>query len=62
MRCEHGIGSATLHKWKAKLGGFEVSDARMLQALEEENAKLRKLLAKQMQNNAVLKDVASRKW
>ena len=59
---EHGISSATFYKWKAKFGGLEVSDARKLKTLEDENAKLKKLLAEQMLDNAMLKDVASRKW
>ena len=59
---EHGISSATFYKWKAKFGGLEVSDARRLKALEDENAKLKKLLAEQILDNAILKDVASRKW
>ena len=59
---EHGISSATFYKWKAKFGGMDVSDARKLKALEDENAKLKKLLAEQMLDNAMLKDVASRKW
>ncbi len=59
---DHGISSATFYKWKAKFGGLEVSDARKLKALETENAKLKKLLAEQMLDNALLKDVASRKW
>lgn len=59
---EHGISLATFYKWKAKFGGLEVSDARRLRALEDENAKLKKLLAEQMLDNAMLKDVASRKW
>ena len=59
---EHGISSATFYKWKAKFGGLEVSDARKLKALEAESAKLKKLLAEQMLDNAMLKDVASRKW
>ena len=58
----HGISSATFYKWKAKFGGLEVSDARRLKALEDENAKLKKLLAEQMLDNAILKDVASKKW
>ena len=45
---EHGISSATFYTWKAKSGGLEVSDARRLKALEDENAKLKKLLAEQM--------------
>ena len=59
---EHGISSATFYKWKAKFGGMDVSDARKLKALEDENAKLKKLLAEQVLDNAMLKDVASRKW
>ena len=59
---EHGISSATFYKWKAKFGGLGVSDPRKLKALEDENAKLKRLLAEQMLDNAMLKDVASRKW
>ena len=59
---EHGISSATFYKWKAKFGGLEVSDARRLKALEDENAKLKRLLAEAMLDNAMLKDVASKKW
>jgi putative transposase len=59
---EHGISSATFYKWKAKFGGLEVSDARRLKTLEDENAKLKRLLAEAMLDKAMLKDVASRKW
>jgi putative transposase len=59
---KHGISGATFYKWKAKYGGLEVSDARRLKALEDENAKLKKLLAEVMLDNAMLKDVASKKW
>lgn len=58
----HGISSATFYKWKAKFGGMDVSDAKRLKALEDENAKLKKLLAEAMLDNAILKDVNSRKW
>jgi putative transposase len=51
---------ATFCKWKAKYGGLEVSDARRLKSLEDENAKLKKLLAEAMLDNAMLKDVASK--
>ncbi len=57
---KHGISSATFYKWKAKYGGLEVSDARRLKALEEENARLKKLLAEAMLDNAILKDVAAK--
>ena len=59
---KHGVSSATFYKWKAKFGGLDVSDARRLKALEDENAKLKKLLAEQMLDNAILKDVAAKKW
>ena len=59
---KHGISDATFCKWKAKYGGLEVSEARRLKALEDENAKLKKLLAEAMLDNAVLKDLASKKW
>jgi putative transposase len=59
---KHGISSATFYKWKAKYGGLEVSDAKRLKALEDENARLKKLLADAMLDNAMLKEVASKKW
>ena len=59
---KHGISEATFYKYKAKFGGMDVSDARRLKALEDENAKLKKLLADSMLDNAMLKDVASKKW
>lgn len=59
---KHGINTASFYKYKSKFGGLDVSDARKLKALEDENAKLKKLLAEQMLDNAMLKDVASRKW
>ena len=59
---KHGVSSATFYKFKARYGGLEVSDARRLKALEDENAKLKKLLAEAMLDNAILKDVAAKKW
>ena len=59
---KYGIADATFYKYKAKYGGMDVSDARKLKALEDENAKLKKLLAETMLDNAILKDVASKKW
>ena len=58
----HGVSEATFYKWKAKYGGMEVSDARRLRVLEDENAKLKNLLAEAMLDNAMLRDVAVRKW
>ena len=59
---KHGVSSAPFYKWTARYGGLEVSDARRLKALEEENGKLKKLLAEAMLDNAILKDVATRNW
>lgn len=59
---KHGISQATFFNWKAKFGGMDVSDARRLRALEEENRKLKKLLAETMLDVAMLKDINSRKW
>lgn len=59
---KHGISPVTFYHWKAKFGGLEVSEARRLRALEAENARLKKLLADAMLDNAVLKDITSKKW
>jgi putative transposase len=59
---KHGFSDASYYKWKAKFGGMEVSDAKRLRALEEENSKLKRLLADALLDNAALKDVVSRKW
>ena len=59
---KHGVSDASIYKWKAKYGGLEVSDAKRLKTLEDENSKLKKLLAEAMLDIAILKDVAARKW
>ena len=59
---KHGVSSATFFKWKAKYGGMDVSDARKLKALEDENRKLKKLLAETMLDGAMLTDLNSKKW
>jgi putative transposase len=58
----HGVSEATIYNWKAKYGGLEVSEAKRLRALEEENGKLKRLLADTMLDNAALKDLLSKKW
>jgi len=58
----HGISSATFYAWKAKYGGLNVSEARRLRALEDENAKLKRLLADAMLDNVALKDLVSKKF
>jgi putative transposase len=57
-----GISSATFYAWKSKFGGMDVSDAKRLKALEEENSKLKRLLAEAMLDQTALKDLLSRKW
>jgi putative transposase len=59
---KHGISEATIYNWKAKFGGMDVSEARRLKALEEENAKLKKLLAEQMLDGAAMRELLSKKW
>jgi putative transposase len=58
----HGISDATFYKWKSKYGGLEVSEARRLKALEDENARLKRLLADAMLDNAALKEIAGKNW
>lgn len=58
----HGISSATFYKWKSKYGGLEVSDARRLRLLEQENVRLKKLLADSMLDNAMLKEISAKKF
>lgn len=59
---KHGVSNASIYKWKAKYGGMDVSEARRLKALEDENARLKKLLADSMLDNAALKDLLGKKW
>lgn len=59
---KHGISSATFYKWKAKYGGLDVSEAKRLRSLEDENRRQKKLLSETMLHNAMLKDIASKKW
>jgi putative transposase len=59
---KHGISEATLYNWKAKYGGLTVSEAKRLKSLEDENTKLKKLLADAMLDNAALKELLSKNW
>jgi putative transposase len=59
---KHGISEATFYNWKSKFGGLDVSEAKRLKQLEGENARLKKLLADSMLDNAALKDLLSKKW
>ena len=58
----HGISSATFYNWRRKYGGLEVSEARRLKQLEDENARLKRLVADLSLDNTVLKDIVSKKW
>jgi putative transposase len=58
----HGISEQSFYRWKAKFGGLEVSDAKRLKQLEDENRKLKKLLAESVLDNAALKDLLSKNW
>jgi len=59
---KHGISDATFYKWKAKYGGLDVSDAKRLRSLEDENGRLKRMLADAMLDNAALKDLLGKKW
>ena len=59
---KHGISSPTFYKWKAKYGGLDVSEARRLKALEDENARLKRMQAGAMPDNVALKDLLGKKW
>jgi putative transposase len=58
----HGISTGTYYKWKSKFGGMEVSDAKRLRALEDENRRLKQLVADQALDNLVLKDLLKKKF
>jgi putative transposase len=58
----HGISRDTLYRWRRKYGGLEVSDAKRLRALEEENRRLKRIVADQAVNLQVLKDVLGKEW
>ena len=59
---KHGVSNASIYKWKAKYGGMDVSEAKRLKSLEDENIKLEKLLADAMLDNSALKDLLGKRW
>ncbi|GEC59505.1 putative transposase [Bradyrhizobium japonicum] len=59
---KYGVSDASIYKWKAKFGGMDVSEAKRLRTLEDENTKLKRLLADAMLDNAALKDLLGKKW
>jgi putative transposase len=58
----HGISQPTFYSWKSKFGGLDVSDAKRLKALEDENRKLKRLLAEQVMDNATLKEMLAKNF
>ena len=59
---EHGVSAATFYRWKSKFGGMDVSEARRLKELEDENRRLKKLVADLSLDKQMLQDVLGRKW
>jgi putative transposase len=59
---KHGVSDASIYKWKAKFGGMDVSEAKKLRAMEDENGKLKRMLADAMLDNVALKDLLGKKW
>jgi putative transposase len=59
---KHGVSDASIYNWKARFGGMDVSEARRLKALEDENMRLKRLLADAMLDNSALKDLVGKKW
>ena len=59
---KHGVSEATLYNWKAKFGGLDVSEAKRLRALEDENGKLKRLLADSMLDASALRELLAKKW
>ena len=59
---KHGVSDASIYKWKARFGGMDASEAKRLKALEDENAKLKRMLADAMLDNIALKDLLGKKW
>ena len=58
----HGVAETSIHRWRAKFAGMQVSDAKRLKGLEDENRRLKRLVAEQALDIVMLKDVAGRKW
>lgn len=59
---KHGVSDGSLYKWKARFGGMDISEAKRLRALEDENATLKRMLADAMLDNAALNDLLGKKW
>ena len=59
---EHGVSPATIHRWKGKYGGMTLSEMKRLKALEEENARLKRIVAQQALDNELLREINAKKW
>ena len=59
---EHGVSPATIHRWKSRYGGMTLSELKRLKVLEEENARLKRIIAQQALDNELLKEINAKKW
>ena len=59
---KHGVSPATIHRWKSKYGGMTISELKRLKALEEENARLKRIVAQQALDNELLREINAKKW
>jgi putative transposase len=59
---KHGVSPATIHRWKSRYSGMTLSELKRLKALEEENARLKRIIAQQALDNELLKEINSKKW
>jgi putative transposase len=59
---EHEVSPATIHRWKSKYGGMSLSELKRLKTLEEENARLKWIVAQQALDNELLREINSKKW
>ncbi len=59
---KHGVSPATIHRWKARYGGMTLSELKRLKALEEENARLKRIVAQQALDNELLREINAKKW
>ncbi len=59
---KHGVSPAAVHRWKSKYGGMTLSELKRLKALEEENARLKRIVAQQALDNELLREINAKKW
>ena len=59
---EHGVSGATIHRWRARYGGMTLTELKRLKTLEEENARLKRIVARQAMDIELLKEISSKNW